>query len=109
MEIIIIVKRQKEYDEARTKLLNEYGITVLRFWNEEVIKEVEKVLGEIAAVCNSLSFKLSSSTLPLLQCCKLHSSPLTSSDTPLSSSFSLTRREAVHRQFVWRGASVTLG
>ena len=38
----------KEYDKARTALLNEYGITVLRFWNEEVIEEIEMVLEKIA-------------------------------------------------------------
>jgi very-short-patch-repair endonuclease len=38
----------KEYDKARTILLNEYGITVLRFWNEEVIEETEVVLEKIA-------------------------------------------------------------
>ena len=38
----------KEYDKARTALLNEYGITVLRFWNEEVIEETEVVLEKIA-------------------------------------------------------------
>jgi very-short-patch-repair endonuclease len=39
----------KEYDLARTTLLNQYGITVIRFWNEEVIKETEKVLEKIRA------------------------------------------------------------
>lgn len=38
----------KAYDKARTALLNEHGITVLRFWNEEVIRETEKVLEKIA-------------------------------------------------------------
>lgn len=42
-------KEAKEYDKARTILLNERGITVLRFWNEEVMKEVEKVLEKIAS------------------------------------------------------------
>ena len=42
-------KEQKEYDEARSGLLNEYGITVLRFWNDEVMKDVEKVLERIAS------------------------------------------------------------
>jgi len=39
----------KEYDKARTVLLSEYGITVLRFWNEEVIQEIEIVLEKIAS------------------------------------------------------------
>ena len=37
----------KDYDKARTNLLKEYGITVLRFWNEEVMKEVDRVLVKI--------------------------------------------------------------
>ena len=39
----------KEYDKARTALLNELGITVLRFWNEEVIKDSENVLRKVSA------------------------------------------------------------
>ncbi len=37
----------KLYDQARTTLLNELGITVLRFWNEEVINDAPKVLSKI--------------------------------------------------------------
>ena len=42
-------KETREYDTARTNLLNEYGITVIRFWNNEVLDEPEKVLEKIAA------------------------------------------------------------
>lgn len=38
----------KEYDNSRTALLNEIGITVLRFWNEEVINDPKKVLQKIS-------------------------------------------------------------
>jgi very-short-patch-repair endonuclease len=38
----------KQYDAARTRLLSEYGLTVLRFWNTEVINQPEKVLERIA-------------------------------------------------------------
>jgi very-short-patch-repair endonuclease len=38
----------KEYDNSRTILLNEIGITVLRFWNEEVINDSAKVLEKIS-------------------------------------------------------------
>ncbi|MGY6743541.1 MAG: type IIG restriction enzyme/methyltransferase [Cecembia sp.] len=38
---------QKEYDEDRTYELNELGLTVLRFSNEEVLFETERVLQEI--------------------------------------------------------------
>jgi very-short-patch-repair endonuclease len=39
----------KEYDNARTKLLSEYGIIVLRFWNAEVMNEPERVLQQISS------------------------------------------------------------
>jgi len=42
------VAETKEYDKSRTNLLNELGITVLRFWNEEVIKDTEKVIKKIS-------------------------------------------------------------
>ncbi len=38
----------KEYDSSRTALLNENGITVLRFWNEQVMNETEKMLQKIS-------------------------------------------------------------
>ena len=38
----------KENDKLRTALLNELGITILRFWNEEVIKDPSKVLQRIS-------------------------------------------------------------
>jgi very-short-patch-repair endonuclease len=34
----------KDYDKSRTALLTELGITVLRFWNEEVISDPARVL-----------------------------------------------------------------
>ena len=37
----------KEYDNTRTVLLNEFGIRVLRFWNDEVMIDVSKVLQKI--------------------------------------------------------------
>ena len=42
-------KEQQQYDAARTNLLNEYGIKVIRFWNNEVLQEQEKVLERIRA------------------------------------------------------------
>lgn len=44
-------KKQREYDNERTKVLNEYGIKVLRFWNKEVMDNTQKVLEKIVAVC----------------------------------------------------------
>ncbi|NOT51987.1 MAG: leucine--tRNA ligase [Chitinophagaceae bacterium] len=40
-------EEQKIYDDARTKFLNEFGLQLLRFTNEEVISNTEKVINEI--------------------------------------------------------------
>ena len=39
--------RQQRYDGRRTEALNAAGIVVLRFWNDEVVRETEAVLEEI--------------------------------------------------------------
>jgi very-short-patch-repair endonuclease len=41
--------QSKEYDASRTASLKALGITVLRFWNQEVMKDSAKVLRKIAA------------------------------------------------------------
>jgi very-short-patch-repair endonuclease len=47
--------RQKDYDAARQKVLNDNGINVLRFRNDEVFREPVKVLQIILAnIDNSL-------------------------------------------------------
>jgi very-short-patch-repair endonuclease len=38
----------KEYNNSRTTLLNEIGVTVLRFWNEEVINDASSVPQKIS-------------------------------------------------------------
>ena len=38
---------QKERDEMRTFILNEFGIKVIRFTNEEIIENIESVLERI--------------------------------------------------------------
>ncbi len=43
-------KDQKEYDQARTYQMNELGLRVIRFSNEEVWNEIEKVVEEIRRV-----------------------------------------------------------
>ena len=40
---------QVAYDTARTQRLETYGFRVLRFWNEEVLRETETVLEAIWA------------------------------------------------------------
>ena len=42
----------KDHDRTRTALLNEVGITVLRFWNAEVINDPLKVLVKISGYLN---------------------------------------------------------
>lgn len=40
-------KQNLEYDSYRTKLLNAYGIRVIRFWNHEIRDGLTKVLHQI--------------------------------------------------------------
>jgi very-short-patch-repair endonuclease len=42
--------QQKEYDTERTRFLNAKGNTVLRFWNDEVLKNINGVLKTISEV-----------------------------------------------------------
>lgn len=39
-------KEEKEYDNERTLFLKEYGLVVLRFWNDDVLSGVE-IISEI--------------------------------------------------------------
>jgi very-short-patch-repair endonuclease len=41
---------QTEWDMNRTKVLQEAGILVLRFWNNEVLENIEGVLAEIVRI-----------------------------------------------------------
>lgn len=34
----------REYDEARSEYLNAHGIEVIRFWNNEILREIEGVM-----------------------------------------------------------------
>jgi type I restriction enzyme M protein len=42
-------KEQREYDAERAKIIQEYGIRIIRFTNEQVLKNTEQVLNNIAA------------------------------------------------------------
>lgn len=35
---------KKMYDEERTEYINQFGVTLLRFWNGDVLKDIETVL-----------------------------------------------------------------
>jgi very-short-patch-repair endonuclease len=42
-----------EYDKGRTSELTELGVTVIRFWNDEVMIDIEKVLARIKEVAQN--------------------------------------------------------
>ncbi|NDV79818.1 leucine--tRNA ligase [Dysgonomonas sp. 511] len=44
---------QKEYDEQRSKALEELGYSILRFTNEEVIVNTDEVLNKIESFCSA--------------------------------------------------------
>ncbi len=46
------IAEQKEYDDIRTQVLNDLGFKVVRFKNEEIIADIDRVLAEISAYCN---------------------------------------------------------
>jgi len=41
-----------EYDEYRTKIIEQQGFIVLRFWNNDVMNNIEGVLSEIINTVN---------------------------------------------------------
>ena len=40
-------KENQQYDSARTEWLKDFDITIIRFWNSEVLNDPDKVLEEI--------------------------------------------------------------
>jgi adenine-specific DNA-methyltransferase len=44
---------QERYDKERTKYLQSKGYTVLRFWNNDVMKDIESVIRAIIQVMES--------------------------------------------------------
>jgi very-short-patch-repair endonuclease len=50
-----IHRQQQEYDTQRTERLKSYGVTVMRFANQDIIQETERVLEEIMEMCKKLS------------------------------------------------------
>ncbi len=45
-------REQQEYDAERTKFLETQGYRVIRFWNDEVMTELDRV---ISVICSELS------------------------------------------------------
>ena len=56
-------EEQRNYDEARTCQLNEHGVTIVRYKNEEVIKDMENVKLKIMEEVAKLA-KLAPRSLP---------------------------------------------
>ena len=42
-----IHEQQKDYDELRTKIINQHGVKVIRFTNEEVVNKSDWVLAKM--------------------------------------------------------------
>ena len=42
-----------EYDQERAMFLNQYGITIIRFRNEEIENDIDKVINEIKDTINN--------------------------------------------------------
>jgi len=57
---------QKDCDSERTKVLEGAGIRVMRFWNNEVLKELESVLEEIHAAASVLRWTPLTRSAPTL-------------------------------------------
>ncbi len=55
----------RRYDEKRTAYLQARGYTVVRFWNTDVMQNIEVVLGEIVRVATILCTKTPSPPAPL--------------------------------------------
>jgi len=53
-------RENKEYDEARSEYLKAQGINVIRFWNHEVLLDMQNVL-------NKLHMRVTPPSLPLPQ------------------------------------------
>ena len=46
-----IHENQQEYDQARSEVINTYGIEIMRFKNEEVINQLPEALNKIDRLC----------------------------------------------------------
>ena len=46
---------QKEYDADRTRFLNGHNINVIRFWNSEIINDIDRVMAKITETTKETS------------------------------------------------------
>lgn len=54
------VPEQVDQDEYRMRALQNEGVTFLRFWNSEVVNNMEKVMSRIHSTAQVLQFKITS-------------------------------------------------
>lgn len=48
----------QDYDIGRSEILNDFGITVVRFSNEQIINEVDNTIKEIEKTAKKLLLKM---------------------------------------------------
>jgi len=54
---IHLASENKEYDMSRNVTLNEFGIKIIRFTNDEVMNELDRVTEEIKRIIEALKAK----------------------------------------------------
>ncbi len=60
-------QEKREYDEARSEYLKTHGVTVMRFWNNEIMKNIDGVLERIVErITPLIPLNLSGKHTPLL-------------------------------------------
>lgn len=84
---------KKEYDEIRTEILNQYGLTVVRYTNDEVLNNIEGVyedlIKKITPLSKTLSLSEGNKPTPVLayQAGCMESSPLIRGDVRRTEGF----------------------
>ena len=48
--MVLSTRKQEEQDESRSEFLRANGYTILRFWNFEVLSDIDSVVERIAEV-----------------------------------------------------------
>jgi len=54
---IHLTSKNKEYDISRNITLNEFGVQIIRFTNDQVINEIDKVIEEVRRAIEILKLK----------------------------------------------------
>ena len=48
------ITEYQEHDQSRSEILNDFGITVIRFTNEQIIEEIDSIIEQIKTVAQKL-------------------------------------------------------